>query len=347
MTRFNLQVEAKKLGFDLIGVCSPEPLPHLDFYADWLAAGYAGEMTYLERHAPLKADLRLLLPSVRSVVVVACNYYHPEVLSAEFQVARYARGDDYHGLMQGLLKQLQTVLQSHFPHLEARAFVDSGPLLERELAVRAGLGWFGKNTCLIAPGRGSWFLLGALLTNLELPFSQPFETLHCGSCTRCLDACPTQALVAPYTLDARKCIAYLTIETRETIPEALREGIGQHLFGCDICQEVCPWNQRFAQPSAHKAFMARDWLRHKSLAELLLLTAREFEVQIAPRSPLKRPKYRGFIRNLAVVAGNSGNPALIPVLEQARQQHQQDPMLVLHFDWALERLRPKQTPENL
>lgn len=338
MTDSHLQVEAEKLGFDLVGVCSPEPLPHLDFYTDWLAAGYAGEMAYLERHAPLKADLRLLLPAVRSVVVVACNYYQPEEPSAEFQVARYARGDDYHILLKALLEQLRLALQVHYPHLEARAFVDSGPLLERELAVRAGFGWFGKNTCLIVPGRGSWFLLGALLTNLDLPFSPPFETLHCGSCTRCLEACPTEALLAPYTLDARRCIAYLTIENREAIPDALRPGVGQHLFGCDICQDVCPWNQRFARPSSHTAFVARDWLRRKSLAELLLLTPREFELQIAPRSPLKRPKYRGFIRNLAVVAGNSGNRALIPVLEQALQNHQQDTMLALHFNWALERL---------
>jgi len=314
-------------------------VPHLDFYAEWLASGYAGEMHYLERHAPLKADLKSLLPEVRSVVVVACNYYSEAEPNSDFQVARYARGDDYHGLMKAMLERFAEALRTHYPALEARAFVDSGPLLERELAVRAGLGWFGKNTCLIAPGQGSWFLLGALLTNLPLPFSAPFETLHCGSCTRCLDICPTEALLAPHTLDARRCIAYLTIETREEIPLELREGIGGHVFGCDLCQEVCPWNQRFAQPTPHQAFSARPWTSEKSLAELLLLSPREFELEIAPRSPIKRPKYRGFIRNLAVVAGNSGQTALIPVLKTGLERHGQDPMLVSHFNWALERLQ--------
>jgi len=310
----------------------------LDFYQQWLAAGYAGEMGYLERHAPLKADLKILLPSVKSVVVVGCNYYGPDQPSTEFQVARYARGDDYHGLMKALLEQLIQALKPHYPQLEARAFVDSGPLLERELAVRAGFGWIGKNSCLIVPGQGSWFLLGALLTNLDLPVSEPFEALHCGSCTRCLDACPTDAFVGPYTLDARKCIAYLTIETREDIPTALRSGIGSHLFGCDVCQDVCPWNVRFAQPTQQSGFFPRAWLSEKTLTELLLLTPHEFELQIAPRSPIKRPKYRGFIRNLAVVIGNSGRRDTLPALAEALERHQSDPMLATHLRWAMEQV---------
>jgi epoxyqueuosine reductase len=301
-------------------------------------------MHYLDRHQPLKSNLDLLLPGVRSVVVVACNYYSSTEPSTEFQVARYARGDDYHGLMKAMLEQLITALKPHYPELEARAFVDSGPLLERELAVRAGLGWLGKNSCLIVPGQGSWFLLGALLTNLDLDLSQRFESLHCGSCTRCLDACPTDAFVAPYTLDARKCIAYLTIETREEIPEELREGVGSHMFGCDICQEVCPWNLRFAKPTSQPAFFPRDWLKNKSLAELLLLTPHEFELQIAPRSPIKRPKYRGFIRNLAIVIGNSGQSKYLPVLAQALDRHVSDAMLALHLRWAMERLTDVSSP---
>ncbi len=287
----------------------------------------------------LKADLSSLLPSVRSVIVVACNYYVEFAAESAFQVARYARGDDYHGLIRGMLERFAQRLATTFPELEYRAFVDSGPLLERDLAVRAGLGWLGKNTCLIVPGQGSWFLLGALLTNLELPYHPPFESLHCGSCTRCLDVCPTEAFVGPYTLDARRCIAYLTIENRAEIPESLRAPMADHLFGCDLCQDVCPWNQRFARVSQHSAFVPRPWIQHKSIPELLALSPRDFELLIAPRSPIKRPKYRGFMRNLAVVAGNSGCVDYLPALEQAVQQHAHDPLLVEHLCWAIERLR--------
>lgn len=184
-------------------------------------------MGYLERHLPLKADPLTLLPEARSILVVALSYYLPEQinsqLNSEFQIARYARGDDYHGFMKNMLESLATELKAERPELIWRAFVDSGPLLERSLAQRAGLGWFGKNTCLINPSSGSFMLLGCLLTNLEIPPDKPFATFHCGSCTRCLDACPTGALTAPHWLDARKCISYWTIEQRETIPEPLRE----------------------------------------------------------------------------------------------------------------------------
>ncbi len=299
-------------------------------------------MGYLERHLPLKADPLTLLPEARSILVVALSYYLPEQISAslnpEFQIARYARGDDYHGFMKNMLESLATELKAEQPELIWRAFVDSGPLLERSLAQRAGLGWFGKNTCVINPSSGSFMLLGCLLTNLEIPPDKPFTTFHCGSCTRCLDACPTGALTAPHWLDARKCISYWTIEQRETIPESLRESFGDWMFGCDICQEVCPWNLKFAKISEQQAFYPREWMQNASLSDLLQLTAHEFELKIAPRSPLKRPKYRGFIRNLAIVAGNSGRPELLPALTAARLRHAEDTMLSEHLDWSIKRL---------
>jgi epoxyqueuosine reductase len=318
-------------------VTGVDPLPHIDFYRAWLAQGYAGDMAYLHRHADIKADIRQLLPSAQSVIVVGCNYYTPNP-EMPYQVARYAHGDDYHHVIKAMLDTLGERLQALEPTLEYRAFTDSGPLLERELAMRAGLGWIGKHTNLIHPRKGSWFLLGSLLTNLDIPVSPPFEKLHCGTCTRCIDACPTQAIVAPYTVDARRCIAYLTIETREEIPADMRPDIGDHLFGCDVCQDVCPWNQRFQTPTPHESFYPRAWLQSKPLDELLLLTPHQFELQIAPRSAVKRPKYRGFIRNVAVVIGNSQDPHYLPALATAIERHTDDPMLVSHMQWAQGRL---------
>lgn len=342
--RDQIQVKAESIGFDLFGVtdCSS---PDMQYYRTWLSEGLHGEMHYLERHLPLKADPTTLLPEARSLIVVACNYYRPdlplapEATEVPYRVARYARGDDYHVLMKEMLNQLVTALREDVPELKARVFVDSGPLLERELARRAGLGWFGKNTCLIHPQKGSWFLLGCLLSDLELPPDQPFERFHCGNCTRCLEACPTQALVEPHKLDATRCLSYWNIEQRETIPEAYREAMGDWLFGCDICQEVCPWNQRFARSSPLDAFAPRDWLQQRPLRELVNLSAHDFELQIAPRSPLKRPKYRGFIRNVAVVLGNRGQSEDLPALQQALERHAEDPMLRSHLDWASKRIQ--------
>lgn len=299
-------------------------------------------MAYLARHFPLKAAPQELLPTAQSIIVVGCNYWTPAELP--FKIARYARGDDYHLLMKSMLEHLVTSMRELEPALEARVFVDSGPLLERELASRAGLGWQGKNTCLIAPGKGSWFLLGCVLSSLPLTADPPFESFHCGSCTRCIDACPTGALLEPHLLDARKCIAYWTIEQRESIPEIMREQTADWLFGCDICQEVCPWNQRFAKASQHTAFYPREWMKMEPLEQLITYSAHDFELKIAPRSPLKRPKYRGFIRNLSVVMGNSANPTYLPALQAALQQHAEDPMLSEHLQWAIKRLSPAATP---
>lgn len=336
--KHQIKVKAENIGFDLFGVTDCSTPAHLEHYRLWLAEGCHGEMGYLERHLPLKADPLTLLPEARSILVVGLSYYYPEPSSPDFQVARYARGDDYHGFMKQMLEELAQAIRQLEPALIWRSFVDSGPLMERDLAQRAGLGWIGKNTCLINPQAGSFLLLGCLLSNLELEPDKPFESFHCGSCTRCLEACPTQAIKAPHWLDARECISYWTIEQRETIPAELRPAFGNWAFGCDICQQVCPWNLRFARISEQAEFYPRQWLQSASLADLLLLSAHDFELKIAPRSPLKRPKYRGFMRNLAVVAGNSGQKELVPVLQQARELHAQDAMLCEHLDWALERL---------
>lgn len=296
-------------------------------------------MGYLERHLPLKADPLTLLPEARSILVVALSYYLPEVEpDNSFKIARYARGDDYHGFMKNRLEDLAKALAEREPGMSWRAFVDSGPMLERDLAQRAGLGWVGKNTCLINPSAGSFLLLGCLLTSLDLKPDKPFTAFHCGSCTRCIDACPTGAIKAPHWLDARQCLSYWNIEQRETIPVHLRESFGDWAFGCDICQEVCPWNLKFAKISQTPEFYPRSWMQQGSLAELLQLTAHEFELKIAPRSPLKRPKYRGFLRNLAIVAGNSQDPELLPTLRLARDRHVEDAMLAEHLDWAIQRL---------
>lgn len=332
-----LKVKAETLGFDLFGVTDCAKPEHHEAYRLWLAEGYHGEMQYLETHLPLKADPRTLLPEAKSILVVALNYYAPE-LNSEFKIARYARGDDYHGFMKTMLEQLAQAIQVDQPELIWRSFVDSGPLMERDLAQRAGLGWIGKNTCLIDPQKGSFFLLGCLLTNLDLEPDRPFERFHCGTCTRCIDACPTQAILEAHVLDARQCISYWTIEQRESIPETLRPQFGDWAFGCDICQEVCPWNQRFASLTQHSEFSPRDWIQNSSLEDLLLLTPKEFELKIAPKSPVKRPKYRGFIRNLAVVAGNSGNQGLLPVLNQAVLVHHDDSMLKEHLNWAIQQI---------
>lgn len=331
-----IKVKAENIGFDLFGVTHCQPPDHLEAYRLWLDLGMHGEMHYLERHLPLKADPLSLLASARSILVVGCNYWSET--PSQHGVARYARGDDYHPVMKSMLERLGDEIKADFPELEFRAFVDSGPLMEKELATRAGLGWSAKNTLLINPQHGSWFLLGCLLTNLELEPDKPFESFHCGSCTRCIDACPTDAIIEPHLLDARRCISYWTIEQRETIPVDLRPQIGEWWFGCDICQEVCPWNQRFASPTQIEAFSPREWLQTESLADLIVYTPHQFELKIAPRSPIKRPKYRGFIRNISVVMGNQGHSHYREPLQQALQRHAEDPMLKEHLEWALNQL---------
>ena len=274
-----LKAQAYGLGFDLAGIARLGPAETADAFDRWVEAGYAGEMHYLPRGAEKRRDTRLPVPGAASAVVVGMSYGGREPAGP---VARYARGDDYHDLMVERLRELQRWLGEAVGHeVPGRAYVDTGPLLERDLARRAGLGWFGKNTNLINPALGSFFFLGALLVELELAPDAPFEADRCGRCTRCLDACPTDAFVAPRTLDATRCISYLTIEQKGAIREELREGVGDRLYGCDVCQDVCPWNQRFARALPDESpYLPREALAGRDARglarELLAMSQEEF-----------------------------------------------------------------------
>ena len=336
-----LKQQALALGFDLVGICPARPSAHADFYARWVQAGYAAEMAYLVRRVEERRDPRSLLPNCRSILVVGLNSFLPDekpTVPGQGLIARYARRDDYHEPMKRRLLALLNWLATETgrsPASLGRAYVDTGPLLERELAMRAGLGWMGKNGCLINPRFGSWLLLGELLLEIELQPDEPWATARCGTCTRCLDACPTGALVEPHLLDARRCIAYLTIELKGAIPEELRPLLGQRIFGCDLCQEVCPWNRRFSQPGRDPAFQPRPDLISPSLLELMALDENGFRRRFRG-SPITRAKRRGLLRNVAVALGNWGDPAALPALAEALSDP--EPLVREHAAWALERI---------
>ena len=280
-------------------------------FDDWLSRGYFGDMGYLERGAAKRADPRTVYENVSSAIVVAMNYGGT---TPSGPVARYARGDDYHDVMTDRLRALHGWLSAELGRdIAGKAYVDTGPILERDLARKAGLGWFGKNTMLINPEIGSFFFIGALLLDLELEPDAPFDADRCGTCTRCLDACPTDAFVAPRVLDSTRCISYLTIELKGDIPGELHAGVGEHIYGCDVCQEVCPWNVRFSHDLPHDSpFSTREILAGKSAKqlalELIAMPQDEFTVPFH-KSPMKRAKLRGLKRNAAVVLGNSHKDA--------------------------------------
>ncbi len=328
------KARALGLGFDLVGITSADPPAHLDVFDRWLAAGRHGNMTYMseERSRRRRADPREILPECKSILVVAQNV-HQQPQEANARIAEYARGDDYHDVfharLQGLTTDLQTELGKVFPY---RIYVDTGPLLERELAQRAGLGWIGKNTCLINPKRGSFLLLAEVLLGLRLPPDLPFEADRCGSCNRCIEACPTACILPDRTLDARRCISYLTIELKEEIPAEFRPAIGGWLFGCDVCQQVCPWN-RFASPTDDPAFQPRPILEPPQPKAFLTLTSGTMWSDLKG-SPLRRPARRGLSRNAAVVLGNRADSASVPALTIALQ-NDPDGMVRAHAAWAL------------
>ena len=333
-----IKAQAYGLGFDLVGLTRTGPAQTADTFDGWLQAGHAGEMQYLARGAAKRRDSRLPVDGARSAVVVAMSYGGREPTGP---VARYARGDDYHDVMIERLRALHACVDAWVGEpVHGKAYVDTGPILERDLARRAGLGWFGKNTMLINRGIGSFFFLGALLLDLDLEPDAPFETEHCGTCTRCLDACPTDALSEAGVLDARRCVSYLTIELKGAIPADLREPIGGLVYGCDICQEVCPWNVRFARAlppdspySSRQALGDRD---ARTVARTLLdMTQPEFSAAFKG-SPMKRAKLRGLKRNAAVVLGNVGTADDADVLTRAAEDD--EPLVREHAAWALRRL---------
>ena len=312
------KAHAYALGFDLAGITALGPAETADAFDDWISAGRAGEMHYLARGAEKRRDSRRPVPGTTHAIVVALDYGGREPSGP---VARYARGDDYHDVMEGRLRELHVRLERDAGRsIAGKAYVDTGPLLERDLARRAGLGWFGKNTNLLNPTLGSFFFLGCLVLDLEMAVDAPFEADRCGTCTRCIDACPTDAIVAPRELDATRCISYLTIELKGEIPVDLHEPMGELLYGCDICQEVCPWNVKFARPNRVAEFAPRAVLASNDARAITraLLTMSQEEFSAAFKgSPMKRAKLRGLQRNASVVLGNVGDESDVDFLIQA------------------------------
>lgn len=292
-----IKVRARELGFIACGITHPGPSAYADRLDEWLAKGYAGTMRYLHRQARRRKDPRLIAPQARSVVVVLDNYYTPdeETDRRPPRIAKYARGKDYHSVTQRRLRQLAEFLRAQGAEL-SRTYADAGPVPERELAQRAGLGWIGKNTMLINPGAGSFFFIGSVFTDLVLEPDAPYELEHCGSCTRCLDACPTGALLEPRLLDATRCISYLTIEQKGPIPDPLAARFEGYAFGCDICNDVCPWNQRFARPTSVTEFQPRRQPVEIGPTFFQDMTEQEFTERFGD-TPFERPGLEGMRRN--------------------------------------------------
>jgi epoxyqueuosine reductase len=357
-----LKEEAARQGFILAGITTPGPPEHLEVFEQWLQAGRHGEMAYLERESSRlqRAAPRQLLPECKAILVLGMPYYpskqgigdkgegqlkplslapYPLVHQGKGKIASYAWGEDYHHViperMPALVSFLETQLGRSVPH---RWYTDSGPLLERDLAQRAGLGWIGKNTCLVNLRQGSYFFLAELLLGVALQPDPPFTADRCGACTRCIDACPTGCILPDRTLDARRCISYLTIELKGDIPPELRPRLGNWVFGCDVCQQVCPWN-RFAPEQGDPAFTPRPGIPAPDLVAELALTTEEFKRKFAG-SPVLRAKRRGYLRNVAVALGNLGDAAAVTALERVRDE---DPELLVrgHAAWAVDVLRGK------
>jgi epoxyqueuosine reductase len=357
LTASQVKRMAQDCGFELAGIAAATPAADFARYEAWTAAGYAAEMGYLTDHrAPLRGDPRNLLPAARSILCVgklyntAAPYSNAADLSGRGWISRYAWGDDYHNVLRGMLESLVERLRAESPEpFEARICVDTAPLLERSYARLAGLGWIGKNACLINEGQGSWFLLGEVLLSLDLQ-TDVAPPDRCGTCTRCIEACPTQAIVPDgevgFRLDARLCISYLTIEKRGPIEEEQQARLGNHVFGCDICQDVCPWN-RSAPETREAALQPQSFA--PPLEELASLTEVEFRERFR-HTPVWRAKYFGFLRNVAIAMGNSGDVSFQPALEGLAQHT--DPLVAASAHQAIERLRvgdvnqqrPERTP---
>jgi epoxyqueuosine reductase len=343
-----IKAEAQRLGFALVGI-SPVKIPlHEESFAQWLRKGLGGELGYMKRTEALRRDPKKLVPWATSVISVGMNYFaplpRPEAPDdSRGWISRYAWGDDYHDLVKQRLNLLfEKIREIYAGPVEGRAFVDSGPVLERAIAGIAGIGWIGKNTHLISPQRGSWFFLGELFLSVELSYDRPIRD-RCGQCDLCLKACPTGAFVGPYILDARRCISYLTIELKGAIPRHLRPLMGNHVFGCDICQEVCPYNVK-AKPTGEEAFQPRDGLYAPELIPLLSLTEEEFRRRFKG-SPILRAKRRGFLRNVAVALGNLKSREAVPALKRALDD--EEPLVRQHVAWALSQIGTQKSREAL
>jgi len=338
---------ARGLGFDSCRVAVCAPPAHADQFDDWLSAGAHGEMKYMARGEGKRRDPQKVLRGAKSVIVLALNYFHSEPewrladakkTGARGRIARYAWGDDYHNVIEAKLEKIDNFLRE-FGGAQ-KCYVDTGPILERDYAATAGIGWHGKSTMLIDGKLGTWFFLAEILTTLELPPDEPARD-RCGTCQRCIKACPTGAITAPHKLDARRCISYLTIELRSSIPVEFRPLIGDRIFGCDDCLDACPWN-RFAKISNESAFAARSTI-NMPLRDFLKLNDAEFR-SLFRNSPIKRIKRRGFLRNVCVALGNVGTSEDLPALERAA--HDSEGLIVEHAAWAIERIRGRATSEK-
>ena len=328
---------AKNLGFDGFGVTRPDIPQAVEKYRRWLTLQYEGEMGYMSRWAEKRADLDKVLPGVQSVICLRTNYF-PKAKSMSFlddadrgDISLYALNDDYHDVLIPRLKQVEKIIQREFPGCNSRVYVDTGPVLEKPLAQEAGIGWVGKHTNLISEGVGSWYFLSEILTDIRLPESRKAVD-RCGTCRECIDICPTEAIVAPYVLDSRRCISYLTIELKGVIPLQFRQAIGNRIYGCDDCQIACPWNS-YAVKTGDESFHEREGVRR--LIDLIRLDDEGFRRRFR-KSPIKRTKRRGLLRNVCVALGNSGNPEAVPPLIEVLRD--KEPLIRAHAVWALGQL---------
>ncbi len=307
--------KAHALGFELVGCCAATEPSRLDHFHRWLQAGHDGQMHYLRDRREAYQHPKYILDGVRSIIMLGTSYRTlPREASrpGHGQVSRYAWGDDYHDVIRSRLHDLADDLRDVRPEAKVRGVIDTAPLLEREVAETAGLGWVGKNTLLLNRRLGSWFFLAALLTDVELQYNGEPASDHCGTCRACIDACPTDAFVEPYVLDSRRCVSYLTIELRDAIPKDLRAGVGSWLLGCDICQDVCPWNRRAAE-SSESAFLPQQEMNPVELAKLFELDDDGFRRRFR-HTPLWRPRRGGVLRNAAIVLGNQRDKSAVPAL---------------------------------
>lgn len=324
-----VKAAALELGFHNFGVTAVPLNLRKTYYEEWIDAGQHGTMSWMERNNDRRLHPETLIPEAKSIIVVAMNYYQEDP-DRPYRIAKYALGDDYHNLILKRLKKLCTILREEYGAVQ-RPYVDTGPLLEKPIAESAGLGWQGKSTILIEPKKGTWSFLGNIVTTLDLPADEPAKD-RCGSCSRCIDVCPTGAITGPYQLDARKCISYLTIEHDGAIPEQYREAIGDRLYGCDECLDVCPWN-KWAVPTKESKFRPREL---PSLAEMLLWDETTFRERMQG-SPMRRLKLHRFKRNICIVLGNVGSEQDLEVLEKIKGEG--DSMVAEHAEWAIQSIR--------
>lgn len=325
---------AREVGFDDCRIAAAAEAEHADSFREWIADGCHGDMAWMERTPERRCDPREVLQGCKAVVTLALNYYPGSNPAEGYRIARYAWNDDYHDIVEKMLRRMDEGMQALGG--TQRFYVDTGPVLERDHASAAGLGWNGKSTVQIHKDLGTWFFLAELLTTLDLPADKPFGD-HCGKCTRCINACPTNAIIAPHRVDARRCVSYLTIEHKGPIPEEFREAIGDRLYGCDECLEVCPWN-KFAKLSRESRFHARENVFALKPRDFLALTDEEFRALFS-KSPIKRIKRPRFLRNACVVLGNTGTSDDLPALQAAATDP--DPLISEHALWAIAKIESR------